>query len=192
VSIERSMATPRSLLERYVQAKDCVQPHLMSEIYTPDAVLTYSIATDTIAFPARTNGLDAITKTLVVDFATRFERCKTYYVCDAPLADESRFARIPWLVIMRETAAASLRIGKGYYEWTFVQPARVRAMHIHIARMDAIADEQASLLTEAQAQLPYPWLAPAKLASIYEERANRSTALAFLRDFKTPLIVSLS
>ena len=84
------MPTPRSLLERYVQAKDSVQPQLMREIYAPDAVLTYSIATDSISFPAKTVGLDAITRTLVVDFATRFAQCKTYYVCDAPPADDAR------------------------------------------------------------------------------------------------------
>ena len=181
------MPTPRDLLELYVQAKDSVQPQLMREIYAPDAVLTYSIATDSISFPARTVGLDAITHTLVVDFATRFERCKTYYVCESAPADESTFARIPWLVVMREPATTSLRIGKGYYEWTFARATRVTAMRIHIHRMDAIPDAEGTLLVAAQAGLPYPWLQPSWLRSTYHRRAEESGALAFLHEFEIPL-----
>jgi hypothetical protein len=185
------VATPRSLLERYVQAKDGVRPELMREIYAPDAELTYSIATDSIAFPARAIGLDAITRTLVVDFASKFGQCKTYYVCDAPPADASAFARVPWLVVMREPAAGSLRIGQGYYEWSFARNVRndlhVTAMRIHIERMDAIADPDAALLAAAQADLPYPWLAPARLGVTYERRAATDRTLGFLREFQTPL-----
>lgn len=186
------MATPRSLLELYIQAKDSVQAQLMREIYAPDAVLTYSIATDSISFPARTVGLEAITNTLVVDFATRFGRCKTYYVCESAPSDDATFVRIPWLVVMREPAAASLRIGKGYYEWTFAQPARVTAMHIHIDRMDAIPDAEGTLLVSAQAALPYPWLQPSLLRAAYQRRAEESTALAFLHEFETPLALPAS
>ena len=189
------MPTPRSLLERYVQAKDSVQPELMREIYAPDAELTYSIATDSISFPAKTVGLDAITRTLIVDFATRFAQCKTYYVCDAPPADDSAFVRVPWLVVMREPAAGSLRIGKGYYEWSFARTAsadlQVTTMRIHIERMDAIADAGATLLTAAQAALPYPWLAPARLRAAYQQRAAAQRTLAFLHDFEVPLVLPL-
>ena len=185
------MPTPRSLLERYVRAKDTVQPQLMREIYAPDAVLTYSIATDTISFPARTVGLEAITRTLVVDFATRFGQCKTYYVCDAAPADDIAFARVPWLVVMREPAAESLRVGKGYYEWSFAHtaavPLRVAAMRIHIERMDAVADPDATLLAASQAELPYPWLAPAALRAVYQQRIAADPSLEFLRDFAAPL-----
>ena len=183
------MTTPRELLELYVQAKDSVRPQLMREIYAPDAVLTYSIATDSISFPARTVGLEAITRTLVVDFAQRFERCKTYYVCEGAPSDHAPFARIPWLVVMREPAAAMLRIGKGYYEWSFARPPRVMAMHIHIHRMDAIPDGEAILLVCAQDGLPYPWLQPSRLRATYDRRAEESGALAFLREFQTPLVL---
>jgi hypothetical protein len=187
------MPTPRNLLERYIQAKDSVQPQLMRDIYAPDAELTYSIATDSISFPAKTVGLEAITRTLVVDFATRFDQCKTYYVCDAPPADDSAFVRVPWLVIMREKAVDSLRIGKGYYEWSFARTAsallHVTAMRIHIERMDAIADPGATLLAAAQAELPYPWLAPATLRASYQQRKAAQRTLAFLRDFETPLVL---
>jgi len=181
------MATPRSALERYVQAKDTVQPQLMQEIFAPDALLTYSIATDSISFPTRTVGLPAITNILVMEFSKRFAACKTYYVCEAAPLDEMTFARVPWLVVMREPAAASLRIGKGYYEWRFAPLALVTAMHIHIDRMDAIPDPGGNLLSNCQAELPYPWLKPATLQATYKRRAQANPALAFLHDFEQPL-----
>jgi hypothetical protein len=79
----QSLLTPQSLLERYVEAKDMVRPELMKEIYADDAVLTFSIATETISFPPRVVGINGITKTLVVDFAAKYSRCKTFYVCDS-------------------------------------------------------------------------------------------------------------
>ena len=70
------MSSPQRLLERYVEAKDLTRPYLMEEIYAADAVLTYSIATHAIAFPSRVKGREGITRTLVVDFADRFDRCR--------------------------------------------------------------------------------------------------------------------
>ncbi len=101
------------LLERYVAAKDGNRPHLMEQIYAPDAVLTYSIATDSISFPARTVGLEAITRTLVVDFGQRFTRCRTYYVVDNPPAGNASIPFIPWLVLMREEARSRPAPGQG-------------------------------------------------------------------------------
>ena len=77
------MNKPKDLLEAYLEAKDLDRPSLILECYTPNAVLTYSIATDTIAFPSRILGADAIAQTLVRDFRKKFDRCKTYYVCDS-------------------------------------------------------------------------------------------------------------
>ena len=154
-------------------------------------MLTYSIATDTISFPARTVGLDAITRTLVVDFATRFESCKTYYVCEAPRG-RSTFARIPWLVVMREPAAGSLRIGKGYYEWSFA----------HLTGQGARVDGDAypyrpdgchtgcrchGCSASAQTGLTYPWLSPSMLRYAYDVALGQR-ALAFLHDFEIPWI----
>ena len=183
------MTSPQWLLERYVEAKDLTRPHLMQEIYTPGAVLTYSIATDTIAFPHRVEGLEGITKTLVVDFGARFDRCKTFYVCDSPPQQAGASWRVPWLVLMREPATLALRIGKGYYVWGFAQPAatRVATMHIHIERMDSISDAEGSLLAAAQAVLPYPWLKPAVLHSAFESLADTSATFSFLQDFMQPL-----
>ena len=185
------MDAPAALLERYVQAKDFTRPHLMPEIYAPDAVLTYSIATDAIAFPAKVAGVEGISETLVVDFARKFDRCRTYYLCDAPPAQSALRAEVPWLVVMREPALSRLRMGKGFYRWTF-QPdptdgMRVAAMHIHIERMDPIDDPGARLLERIQAPLPYPWLSPAALDARLAALAASDPALRFLEEFRVPV-----
>jgi hypothetical protein len=185
------MSTPTSLLERYVEAKDLVRPHLMREIYAPDAVLTFSLATDSVAFPARVAGLDGITRTLVSDFALKYTRCKTFYVCESPPPAAGNVAILPWLVLMRETAAPLLRVGKGYYKWAFERPEgagmRVAAMHIHIQRMDPIADAGDGVLETAQSVLRYPWLTPALLLAEFERLIQAAPRFAFLEAFKQPL-----
>jgi len=185
------MPTPRVLLERYVEAKDLTRPQLMPDIYASDAILTFSIATDSIDFPRRVAGRDAITRTLVVDFAARFSRCKTFYVCESPPQETANPVVLPWLVLMREGALDQLRIGKGYYRWTFEtrggDAIQVTAMHIHIAAMEAIADADGRLLAAAQAPLTYPWLAPAIMRAKLGELAKADPALVFLRGFLSPV-----
>jgi hypothetical protein len=84
-----------------------------------------------------------------------------------------------------------LRIGKGYYEWTFEQQApgamQVVAMHIHIERMDAIDDADGRLLGAAQSILPYPWLPPSVMLSEFGALAETDPALAFLNGFQVPI-----
>jgi hypothetical protein len=179
------------LLERYVAAKDGNRPDLMDEIYAPDAVLTYSIATDSISFPPRTVGLEAITRTLVVEFGQRFTGCRTYYVVDGPPGSDASMPFVPWLVLMREAARSCLRIGRGFYAWTFERtgagPLRVKAMHIHIDRMDPVQDGDGHLLATLQAPLPYPWLQPATLHDAFHRLAGSGTMPALLDHFKLPL-----
>jgi hypothetical protein len=184
------MNTPKGLLEAYLQAKDLNQPSVILDCYTPDAVLTYSIATDTISFPARVDGADAIAQTLVRDFRNRFDSCRTYYVCDsiAPAGQDITF--LPWLVIMRQVSSAALRLGKGYYRWTFDRDEsgmRVCAMHIHIERMDIIEDRNGRKRQELHAALPYPWLPPAMLRETFGRIMKQSPGFAFLDGFQVPV-----
>lgn len=186
------MTSERTLLERYVEAKDFTRPALMAGIYRPDAVLTYSIATDAIAFPARTHGMEAITRVLVVDFGERYQRCRTYYIDDRRCVQPGEW-RIPWLVVMREPQAQALRIGKGFYRWRFEGAADtlgVAGMHIHIERMDAIADSDAALLEAIQASLPYPWLQAATLRDALGRLRAQEARFGFLGDFLDPMAVA--
>ena len=183
------MNTPKNLLEAYLEAKDLNRPSVILECYTPNAVLTYSIATDTISFPAKVTGADAIAQTLVRDFRKNFDRCKTYYVCDSIVDRALPIDFVPWLVIMREASNSALRVGKGYYRWQFESDEtkmRVCAMHIHIERMDSIEDRDGNTLHALQSALPYPWLPPATLLETFS-LMKRAPAFAFLEFFKTPV-----
>jgi len=184
------MNTSKSLLEAYLQAKDLNQSSIILDCYTPDAVLTYSIATDTISFPAMVLGADAIAQTLVRDFRKNFDCCKTYYVCDSIAHDAQRIDFMPWLVIMRQISTQALRLGKGFYQWRFESGQngmRVCAMHIHIERMDIIEDRAGNQLLDLQAALPYPWLRPAMLSETFERIKKQSPGFAFLDGFQVPV-----
>jgi len=163
----------------------------MREIYAADAVLTFSIATDSISFPERVAGIDGITGTLIVDFGAKYNRCRTYYVCDSLPENTETITIVPWLVLMREPARACLRVGKGYYVWTFEPQGpgsvQVVALHIHIERMDPVDDADGHLLGAAQAVLPYPWLPPSVMRSGLGTLSQSDPALAFLGDFRLPI-----
>ena len=184
------MNTPKDLLEAYLEAKDLNRPSLIPECFTANAVLTYSIATDTISFPNKVVGADAIAQTLVRDFGKNFDRCKTYYLCDSIVDNSQRIDLMPWLVIMREASNSALRVGKGYYRWQFESDdtrMRVCAMHIHIERMDIIEDRDGKTLYALQSELPYPWLPPATLLETFERLIKQGPSFAFLDVFKTPV-----
>ena len=184
------MNTPKNLLEKYLEAKDLNRPSLILDYFTPDAVLTYSIATDTISFPAKVLGADAIAQTLVRDFRKNFDNCKTYYVCDSLAAHARRIDFIPWLVIMTQISNTALRVGKGYYRWQFEsaeKTLRVCAMHIHIASMDIIDDPAGKTLHVLQSALPYPWLPPATLRETFASLRKRFPLFEFLDKFNVPV-----
>jgi hypothetical protein len=181
------LSSVRSLLECYLRAKDLNQPALISECFAADAELTFSIATDDIDFPRVVTGAPAIAKTLVADFGERFDRCRTYYLCVEPHLNESRTCEMPWLVIMREKATESLRIGKGTYRWRFSADAgkgdMIVQLHIHIERMDALVDPHAEKLNALQSRFSYPWLSPQELqrsmASFIETGPDFAFAIPF-------------
>ena len=184
------MNTPIELLEAYLKAKDLNCPPVILECFAPGATLTYSIATDTISFPAKVQGADAIAKTLVGDFGKKFGQCKTYYVCDSIDDRSLQIDFLPWLVIMREISNSALRLGKGCYRWQFESDGQrlwVCAMYIHIERMDVIEDRDGKILHALQAALPYPWLRPAMLLEKFEQLMKSTPGLAFLDIFKLPL-----
>ncbi|QUN26405.1 nuclear transport factor 2 family protein [Cupriavidus sp. KK10] len=181
------LATAKARLAQYVEAKDNNRPTLIHEAFAPDASLTFSIDTDSISFPPRAEGADAIAATLVSEFAKTFDRCRTYYIGDVGAALDGNAMTIPWLVVMRETAASALRVGKGYYRWGFAAgddgTYRIASLHIHIERIDTIADPGAVTLAALQAALPYPWLPAPVLAASIEAQASAQPALGFLNVF---------
>ena len=61
------------VLRKYFQAKDENRPHLLEEVFAPDAILQITNKTDTIAFPSVTNGCQAIADVLVRRFGQIYE-----------------------------------------------------------------------------------------------------------------------
>ena len=189
------MSTPplahyRRALETYIDAKDNTRANRIAEAFAPDAVLTISLATSNIAFPARTVGTDAIAKTLVTDFGAQYAQCCTYYVCDSLAVDNGTIDALPWLVVMRERATGALRVGHGLYRWTFDAVPAVTGFHIHIARMDVVPDVDGKLLEALQDGLSYPWLVPADLHTHLTSLARSTPALAFVEAFSRPAVAS--
>lgn len=184
--ISLPLAPYRRALEAYIDAKDNTRAQLIPEAFAADAVLTMSLATSAIAFPARTVGAQGIAKTLVTDFGAQYTRCRTYYVCDSLAVHDGVIAALPWLVVMREPATGALRVGHGVYTWTFDETPAVTAFHIHIARMDVVPDADGALLDKLQADLAYPWLTPAALRAHFTELARSTPELAYVEAFSLP------
>jgi len=107
--------------------------------------------------------------------------------------NDDRIAYLPWLVLMREEACASLRVGRGYYHWQLQrhpqQQWRVSEMHIRIDHMMLVADIAGDLLTTLQSFLPYPWLSPTVLDTAFGFIAESSRDFRFLREFRSDKLV---
>jgi hypothetical protein len=176
----------RRALETYIDAKDNTRARRIADAFAADAVLTISLATQAIAFPARTVGADAIATTLVTDFGAQYARCRTYYVCDSLEVRGGVIDALPWLVVMREPASGALRVGHGVYRWTFDETPAVTGFDIHIARMDVVPDADGALLDALQEGLDYPWLTPAALHAHFTALARSTPALAFVDAFSRP------
>jgi hypothetical protein len=178
------MPTLKTLLETYVRAKDKTQAHLIPSVFAPNAVLTFSIATDGISFPPLVVGADGIAQTLVTDFGAQYSDCKTYYICDALALRDNKLSALPWLVLMRHAATGRMRIGTGHYDW-HLEPLgpdswHATAMHIHIDRMDAVDAAPSQALARLQTILPYPWLSRRTMRSAFETVAASDPAYEFL------------
>jgi len=183
------MLTHKSLLEAYVYAKDKCTPALIHDIYHANALVSISASASAVSFPPLVVGVEGIAQTLVTDFAKRFTRCRTYYVCDQLFLNEDRISYLPWLVLMREEVSASLRIGRGYYHWQLTRELesqwRVSEMHIRIDHMMLVADIAGDLLTTLQSFLSYPWLSPKVLDTAFAVIAESNRDFSFLREFKS-------
>lgn len=182
------LAPYRRALETYIDAKDNTRARRIAEAFAVDAVLTISLATSAITFPARTIGAAAIAKTLVTDFGARYTRCRTYYVCDTLAVQDGVIDALPWLVVMREPASDALRVGHGVYRWSFDETPAVTGFDIHIERMDVVPDAAGALLDALQEGLDYPWLAPAVLHARFAALARSTPTLAFVDAFSRPAL----
>ena len=152
--------TPEAVLRGYLHAKDENRPHLLEDVFAPNAELVIRNHSANIAFPAVTRGRPDIAEVLVRRFVLTYENIYSFYLGrPAPAVQEFT---CPWLVGMSERASGHVHVGCGTYEWAF-EP---HAPHMTSRLVIAIEAMQILPLSESQTvfawlrALNYPWSSP--------------------------------
>jgi hypothetical protein len=155
---EASMGlSPQAILRNYFRGKDENRPHILEHVFAPNAELVVVNHTDTISFPARTSGREAIADVLVRNFCQANENVYSFYLSRPP-AEAAAFS-CGWLVAMSEKQSRSTRVGCGRYAWSFANAAPHLATHLTIT-IDAMQMLPPHLLAPVLAwvqALSYPW-----------------------------------
>lgn len=164
------------LVTLYLHAKDENRPHLMARAFAPQATLEMLVKTDLIAFPAKVQGLDAITDVLVRQFGRTCENVYTFCLWNEHRHDAPGRLSCDWMVGMSLKDGGELRVGCGRYDWKFqsTPPYRVEGLRITIERMQLLESHQVQPVMGWLSGLPYPWCA----AEFAAERAPALEALA--------------
>src|SRR4030095_1639422 len=105
----RSVPSPEAVLRGYFNAKDENRPWLLQEVFAEDARLQVSNKAMNIAFPAVTQGREAIADILVRRFNQTYENIYSFYMARPP-AEVTEFS-CDWLVAMREKGSRRDRGG---------------------------------------------------------------------------------
>lgn len=156
--------TPEIVLRGYFHAKDENRPHILERVFDPGAELVVVNHADSISFPARTAGREAITDVLVRNFAQTYENIYSFYL--RRLSVEVEEFSCGWFVAMSEKHSKSARVGCGRYDWAFSEVAPHLAAHLTITihAMQVLPPaELPTVLAWAQA-LSYPWCTAAEVA----------------------------
>lgn len=169
--------TPRAVLRAYFHAKDENRPQVMRQAFAPDATLDIVNRSASIAFPARTEGHEAIADVLVRAFGRSYENVRTFYL-DAPPPDARRFS-CDWLVAMSDKERRSPRVGCGRYDWTFDTPGTGLASGLVITIEAMLVLEPALLDTTLEAidRLDYPWTTAEAAAAVLRTPPGLASAL---------------
>ncbi|WP_454724342.1 MULTISPECIES: nuclear transport factor 2 family protein [Cupriavidus] len=178
---------PQSLIAAYIRAKDENRPHRMAHAFAADAVLEMTVKSEAIRFPARSEGLAAITEVLVRRFGQTYDNVYTLCLAEAPPSADAATYRCDWLVGMTDKASGSVRAGCGRYAWTFGSAdstggeRRVRALEIVIEAMEVLPAEAAGPVIDGWlARLPYPWCTAAQACAAAPALAGLAPVLAYL------------
>lgn len=158
------------LLEKYIEGKDLDRYKILEDIYCPDAIVSFEIKPDTITFPSEIHGNIEIAKILSADFNQKYDLVKTYYLTDKAVEiGDLQIREQNWLVIMRERASGNIRIGSGYYNWTFDtqnnSELKIKKHKIFIHSMLELPNEAITLLHNLQGKLDYPWVERGKVVT---------------------------
>lgn len=153
-----SAAQAETLVHTYFRAKDQNRPHLMAQVFAPEARLEMTVKTGAISFPAITDGLASITNVLVRKFGQTYENVYSFCLKRPTPSDRSSFS-CDWLVGMSGKEGGQVRMGCGRYDWHFQSeaPYLVDRLHITIEAMQILPGENLESLMTWLADLPYPW-----------------------------------
>ncbi|NMG65239.1 hypothetical protein GPA19_09795 [Azoarcus indigens] len=175
------MNSAERVLRAYLHAKDENRPLHMQHAFAPDAVLEMQVASDNIAFPARSEGLGAITDVLVRRFGERYDNVYTFYL-GRPAVETAHF-RCDWLVGMTDKEKGEVRVGCGSYDWYFetAEPRCAEKLKIVIAAMEVLPAAQAPTVFQWLLSLPYPWTDAATVLREAPALAGLQPVLGWLR-----------
>ncbi|TMS58662.1 hypothetical protein MW7_008095 [Imbroritus primus] len=176
---------PAALIRTYIRAKDENRPHLMPHAFASDATLQMTVKSDAISFPARSEGLAAITDVLVRRFGQTYDNVYTFCLAGTPPAADADTYRCDWLVGMTDKQSGNVRVGCGSYGWTFTkarQDRRVQTLEIVIEAMEVLPADTAKVILDGWlARLSYPWSTPSKACEAAPALAALEPVLAYLR-----------
>ena len=161
-----SKLSPATVLRNYFHAKDENRPHLMREAFSDNAVLRIHVQTAIMAFPAVSQGLDAITDVLVRRFGATYENIYSFYL-KRPYTHAPRFS-CHWLVGMTEKDSGKVRVGCGRYDWSFGRNnprGLATQLAITIAEMQVLPASQLAPVFEWLTALNYPWTSANRVAA---------------------------
>jgi hypothetical protein len=156
----------KHLLNQYFEGKDNNIPAVIESIFSEQAIVTFDIDTDVIEFPAKIVGAKAIAEEMFASFHDDFEKVRSYYVIEPDAAsglllEQNPIRGIKWLVLMREQSSKLIRVGSGYYNWSFGQSEKtwkIDALHVHIHAMKVFEEPHKAWLDDAQNQFSESWL----------------------------------
>lgn len=155
------MTTLKRCIETYILAKDGNRPHLLDEAFATDAELSMRVKTDDISFPDKVRGREAISETMVRQFAQQYENVYTFCV-GIPPVDTCEFAS-DWLVCMTEKEGGAPRLGYGQYKWRS-ESGLICQFEITIEEMRVLDRSLATPVLIWARNLPYPWCTVEQLA----------------------------
>ncbi len=149
------------LLQDYIRAKDGNRPHLIPQVFAANACLEMRVKTDSITFPAVSQGAATIADVLVRRFNQTYENIYTFYL-DRPSAEATTPPAVfacDWLVGMSEKASGNVRVGCGRYDWVFQPeaPHRVERLAITIESMQTLPPARLPPILDWMLALDYPW-----------------------------------
>ena len=174
------------ILEKYIAGKDLDQAEILEHIYLENAEVLFEIKSETISFPDKIRGNKEIARILSADFNNKFDRVKTYYlshhfddIANLVINNQS------WLVVMREKASNTVRVGAGYYDWAFEKLSNLELkIKKHKIFIGVMLEWKVPLETfyDLQNTLEYPWIEKERVLHVLADFKGLEKLTNYLRN----------